>query len=156
DVCSSDLSGGLPDGWFEPQPGVYAYNIAIGIEDENSDIEVPKIRVKKMADPLMPVISQSGSCDIEGFFTIPDVKGVIYYVDGVERGAGDLIIGPGTFKVTAKAKPGFELDKPFKVEITLAPADDCVTPVSPVVIQSEACGVNDSFTIPDTEGVVYF
>lgn len=107
------------------------------------------------ATPVEPEVTQSGKCEVEGFFVIPDTEGIIYLVDGEEQEAGTVITGPGTFEVTAIAKEGFELTAEFGITITLDPADDCVTAVPPTVIEGEACGVNDSFTIPSTEGVIY-
>lgn len=107
------------------------------------------------ATPVEPEVTQSGKCEAEGFFVIPDTEGVIYLVDGEAKAAGTVITGPGTFEVTAIAAEGFELTEELDITITLDPADDCVTAVPPTVIEGEACGVNDSFTIPSTEGVIY-
>lgn len=138
--------GDLPDG--------YALS-----EDEQSAffaITAPEATNDCPATPVEPEVTQSGKCGVEGFFVIPDTEGVIYLVDGEEQKAGAVITGPGTFEVTAKAKPGFELSEELDITITLDPADDCVTAVPPTVTEGEACGVNDSFTIPSTEGVIYF
>jgi serine protease len=119
------------------------------IESLDCDVEVT---------PVAPVVNQSTTCDVEGSYTIPSTEGVDYYVGGVLKAPGTYS-GPINATVTATAKDGYELDNPeWSAPIVIAAAEKCpvrVTPESPTVLQSEACEVEGSFTVPTTGGVEY-
>lgn len=96
----------------------------------------------------------------DGFITLNE--GANYSWDGESQtglSAGNF----GPFIATASEGFTFAEGKTFStgaINILAIPdheeCDRLTTPVEPEVTESEACEVNDSFTIPDTEGVVYF
>jgi hypothetical protein len=97
--------------------------------------------------PAAPIFSNSAAS-----YTIPSEWGVIYYVDGVSKPAGTYP-GAGTVKVTAKARPGF----------TLTGTTSWTKTYTTTAVSTSAPSFNDgsgswddTFTIPDVPGVVYY
>ncbi len=112
------------------------------------------------AVPVEPVVEASASCGIEGTYTIPEIVGVTYWVDGEPIAAGTYD-GPFSGTISATADQGYVLPEgEWSFALELAAAEACpviviVTPVDPTVTQSDTCEVEGSYTIPTTAGVTY-
>jgi LPXTG-motif cell wall-anchored protein len=110
--------------------------------------------------PVLPTVAVSASCGLEGTYTIPEVEGITYLLDG-EPVAADTYEGPAAGTITVTANQGYVLpDVEWSFALDLAPAEACpvivlVTPVDPQVTQSATCEVEGSYTVPTTAGVLY-
>jgi hypothetical protein len=98
-----------------------------------------------------------------GFITIPDQTGVEYKIDGTTVSAGKHNEAPGTYTVTAVAKPGFVLDGTTTFTLTIHGAGDCtgghVTAVAPIVTDQSCSAAGTvtagSITLTPVTGIDY-
>jgi hypothetical protein len=108
--------------------------------------------------PVEPTVTPSTICDVQGTYTIPATKGVVYLLDGTTIAAGTYN-GPKTATITAQAKPGYLLSDPtWSYALNLPAAAVCptqVTPVNPTYTLSSKCDVEGTYTIPATTGITY-
>jgi hypothetical protein len=107
--------------------------------------------------PVTPTAVQSANCGVQGSYTIPDTASVQYLLDGQDVAPGTYD-GPASGTVTAVATGNNTMSNPswsFQLNLTSAQACPQVTALSPEVTDSAHCGVQGSYTIPDTAGVQY-
>lgn len=120
------------------------------------------------ANPVEPGVTNQ-TCNpelsqyVSGFITIANTEGVTYLVDGSAVSAGDVEVAPGMHTVSAIAQANyslFEYKGPWQVTILSAlpcgdlPTHPLVTPEA--VTQADTCGNSGSFTVPATEGILWF
>ncbi|MDZ7677501.1 MAG: hypothetical protein U5K29_03000 [Acidimicrobiales bacterium] len=130
------------------------------LEDESWSYEIDVAGVEPCDDaaPVAPVVNLSEACEVEGTLVIDDTEGVTYFLDGDEIAPGTYD-GPRSGTLTAVADEGYELtEDEWSEEVDLPAAEPCddAAPVAPVVNLSEACEVEGTLVIDDTEGVTYF
>ncbi|MFC7486592.1 hypothetical protein ACOCJ7_10175 [Knoellia sp. CPCC 206453] len=158
-----DVSGETLTG---PLDGVVRVEVKDGfVLSEGAKSEFPvKVAPAAVCDtvvtPVVPQITQSDKCDVEGAVTVPTTEGVHYLWDGKDV-SGQTLTGPLKGVIKVEVQDGFELVEGAKTEfpIDVAPAEVCdtlVTPVAPEISQSDECEVNGTVTIPEIEGVSYF
>jgi hypothetical protein len=130
--------------------------------------------------PAAPTVAQPACDETMGTVTVPGVRGVYYTVGrGRVLRAGERDLAPGTYVVTAHAKPGFVLargvDRRWTLVInepgacptptptptvtetvtpTPTPTVQVVTPEAPTVTQA-TCEVSARIVVPSVAGVVY-
>jgi len=111
-----------------------------------------------------PTLTPLGAtCSTNGSLHLPAVDHLVWVVDGHEGVTGPLDLGPGTHTVTAQTVGGYSFDGESTVhrygEIVVGAATgNCpvfVQAVEPSVSLSGGCGLEGSYTIPDTAGVSY-
>ncbi|HET7902418.1 MAG TPA: hypothetical protein VFL59_14645 [Candidatus Nanopelagicales bacterium] len=98
------------------------------------------------------------TCTAVGTITIPSVQGVLWALDSVSASPGTYDVAAGSHTVTAAPVPGYVLDGQTTWTVTVAAHGSCattVTAVDPTVVQSPRCGVEGSYTIPETTGITY-
>jgi len=113
----------------------------------------------KFVEATAPTVDKDRCGTNHDTYTIPDVEGVQYFVNGQP-------VAPGTYstngalhvKISAEAKDGYKLigrDNCWTLDFTNEP---CLIPVEAVAptVNSDPCGTgNDTYTIPYVKGVVY-
>lgn len=108
--------------------------------------------------PVDPVVASDQVCELDtlvpGTITIPSTAHVTYLVNGVEKAAGVHDYAPGTYTVSAKAGPGYQLTgvpEPWTVEIK--GTQDCgqlgtEPDVTPIVSRVQTtCAASGSYTL---------
>jgi hypothetical protein len=117
--------------------------------------------------PLVtPVVTNANiTCDAAGSFTLSDTEGVVWTVDGLTKPAGTYQVGSAsTVNVvasTVSSDYGFEQGAQTEWSLVFTEPTDCgqlVTHplVTPVVTNANiTCDAAGSYTLSDTEGVVY-
>ncbi len=139
---------GASQGWtIDPETGVGTYTVDLVIPDCTVTVQV-----------VDPKITTSQECGVAATFTIPTTTGVVYLLNGEVIEAGTYST-PSTGTITAKAATGYALgNSEWSFDLKLPATVACptvVTPVGPTVDSSTTCGVEGSYTIPATEGIVY-
>jgi len=94
----------------------------------------------------------------DAFITIPSTPHVTYFINDVEQAtAGNVVLKPGTYKVSAAAETGYVLDGydgPWTEELTSAePCGDLITHplVFPLASQHQlGCFANGSYTLSNS------
>ena len=108
------------------------------------------------ADPFTvsataPTVKQDLAGTSLDAYTIPSKTGVVYKVGGVVKAAGDHFTGGGTsVTVTAEPDPGYTLTGTATWTLTFSTDTETVTPTAPTFSE-----VDDTYTIPADDGVVY-
>ena len=140
--------------WVDKQHVTHHY---AGMNTEALDVIANGCKILTVT-PVAPTVSPSTTCDVQGTYTIPATKGVVYLLDGTAIAAGTYN-GPKTATITAQAKPGYLLSDPtWSFTLNLPAAAVCptqVTPVNPTFTLSSTCEVQGTYTIPATTGITY-
>lgn len=127
------------------------YVLAEGSETEWV-IEIPEVVPcpTVVETVVAPVLVPAEQCGVEATVELPVLEGVVY--DQVREG--------NVVTVTATAAEGYVLaegvETTWEIEIPeIIPCDEPVTPIEPIVIPSEQCGMPGTLVLPEVEGVVY-
>lgn len=113
--------------------------------------------------PTQEPTATQPTCEVlTGSYTLPEVTGISYTVNGVATAAGTHTgITAGTYNVVATAQTGYVLTGTTSWTITLSAAEDCeqepttVTPTAPTFKQPSCEVLTGSYTIPEVTGVTY-
>ncbi|MDP3893410.1 LPXTG cell wall anchor domain-containing protein [Nocardioides sp.] len=107
--------------------------------------------------PVTPAApsTDAPTCDTDGRLVVPNDTHKVRY-EQTPSGTG-----PGTYTVTAIAKPGYKIDGQSSWTLTVDPkrtGPECdieVTPVAPVITAIKACGEYGSITMLGQEGIAF-
>lgn len=175
-------NGGLP-GFADTTNNGHEYKVWVSMDPTFPNPDSATDNFKALPDtdirvvPVDPTVVVNIACGVEDTYTIPDVPGVTYQVNGVDTAPGTYNLPDGfQIDITATADPGFTIGAnpgPWGPYIGSAvpvcpgggggggggfqPADvpEEVTPRSPRQRTSTECEVEDTYRILATEGVVY-
>jgi serine protease len=139
---------GASAGWtIDSETGVGTYTVTLVTPDCTVTVTV-----------VDPVITTAQECGVAPTFTIPTTAGVTYLLGGEPIAAGTYST-PTTGTITAQAQQGYALSNAewsFTLDLpATTPCPTVVTPVDPTLDPSTACGVEGTFTIAATQGIVY-
>ncbi|MFN8158612.1 MAG: hypothetical protein U0R68_14440 [Candidatus Nanopelagicales bacterium] len=142
--------------WVDKAGTVHRYS---GLNTDHLDVIANGCVVPPISVTVTAPVSADQTCTASGTVALAAVTGVVWKLDGRITAAGSHAVTPGTHSVVATAMPGYAITGTSTWSITIARATGCdivvVTPVAPTVEPSTRCGVEGTYTIPATTGVLY-